>query len=193
MIRMKRTLALFDFDHTLYQKDSLIEFTLFSHGKFEFYKGLCMLSPVLIGLKLGLLNNEKVKVTFLKYFFKNAFFDDFQKQATRFSKTQITQNLDPKMFEKFLHHIEQKHEVYIVTASCPDWIQPWCDFYKVQVIGTKLEVVLQRITGNISTKNCYGIEKVNRIKEVINLVDYDIIHVYGSGKGDREMLQLSKS
>jgi FMN phosphatase YigB (HAD superfamily) len=62
-----RTLALFDFDGTLYKKDSLIEFTRFAKGMCRFTKML-LLFPDLIGLKLRLLPNEKVKVKFLTTF-----------------------------------------------------------------------------------------------------------------------------
>ena len=64
-----KTLALFDFDGTLYSKDSLIEFTKSTKGNLRFYQGILWLSPFLIGLKLGILNNEKVKIKFLKDFF----------------------------------------------------------------------------------------------------------------------------
>lgn len=192
LIEMKKTLALFDFDHTLYQNDSLIDFTRISCGRLHFYFGLFVLLPDLIGLKLGLRNNQKVKIKFLKYFFQSKHIDDFQQKAQYFSKTKIPQKLNAHIFQAFLNHVAQNHEVYIVTASCPDWIEPWSDSYGVKTIGTKLEVIDQKITGNILTKNCYGIEKVNRIKELINLNDYNTIKVYGSGTGDKEMLQLSK-
>ena len=38
--------------------------------------------------------------------------------------------------------------------------------------------------------NCYGIEKVNRIKEEYDLDEFKNIYVYGNSKGDREMLNL---
>ena len=50
-----KTLALFDFDGTLYTKDSLIEFTKSAKGNVKFYQGMLMLSPFLIGLKIGIL------------------------------------------------------------------------------------------------------------------------------------------
>ena len=56
-----KTLALFDFDGTLYKKDSLIEFTKFYKGKFPFYLGIIILTPVLIAMKLKVISNEKAK------------------------------------------------------------------------------------------------------------------------------------
>ena len=49
------------------------------------------------------------------------------------------------------------------------------------------------ITGNFITKNCYGQEKVNRIKESYDLSKYDLIYAYGDSRGDKEMLELANN
>jgi HAD superfamily phosphoserine phosphatase-like hydrolase len=188
-----KTLALFDFDGTLYKKDSLIEFTKFAKGNFAFYIGIIKLIPNLIGLKLGLLANEKVKIKYFTFFFKNLDIDIFKKISSDYALEKIHKDLDPEIFSKLQHHIESKDTVYIVTATFPELIACWSSQYKLKVIGTKLEVKNNTITGQFASKNCYGIEKVNRINQAINLHEFDFIHVYGSGKGDKEMLQLSKN
>lgn len=189
---MKKTVALFDFDGTLYKKDSLIEITKFSKGKIKFYIGIIALLPYLIGLKLKIIPNEKAKQKFIGYFFKNMELDKFNSICSEFAMQKIEPDLDTKIFAKFENHINSNHLVYIVTASIPEWIEPWSNRFGVTVIGTKIEVLNNRLTGRFSSKNCFGIEKANRIKELINLHEFDAIYVYGSGKGDLEMLKLSK-
>jgi phosphatidylglycerophosphatase C len=188
-----KTIAFFDFDGTLYKKDSLLEFTKFSKGNISFYIGSITLSPYLIALKLGLYSNEKAKIKFISHFFKDYKYDDFKALCRNFSRTKIEQDLDSETFAKFLNHIKNKHMVYIVTASLSEWIEPWSDQFGVEIIGTKIEVKDNLVTGDFLTRNCFGIEKTNRIKEIINLDEFDEIHVYGNGKGDLEMLTLSKS
>jgi len=188
-----KTLALFDFDGTLYKKDSLIEFTKFSKGKLSFYTGILLLSPHLFGLKMGILSNEKVKIRYISHFFRNMEFSHFKKLSNDFALYQIDKNLSNKIFWDFQDHINNNHTVYIVTASIEEWIQPWAAKHNVEVIGTKIENLNDKVSGNFSSKNCFGIEKVNRIKEIINLDKFDEIYVYGSGKGDLEMLELAKS
>jgi HAD superfamily hydrolase (TIGR01490 family) len=188
-----RTLALFDFDGTLYKKDSLIEFTRFAKGNVPFYKKMLLLFPDLIGLKLRLLPNEKVKVKFLTTFFKGMAIEAFERVARDFALNEIDKNLDTKIFETLLRHLESGDEVYIVSASASQWIAPWSDQYKAGVIGTQLQIESGRLTGKLASKNCYGIEKVNRIKALLKLEDYQHICIYGSGRGDREMLALAKT
>lgn len=187
-----KTLALFDFDGTLYKKDSLLELTRFSKGNLAFWKGILILSPSLIALRLGVANNEEVKKKFISYFFKGMSDEKFSALCMDFALQKIEENLHPIVFQKFKNHLKANDTVYIVTASFPDWIAPWSCKFNVEVIGTLKEVQNQKLTGSFASKNCYGLEKVNRIKDIINLNDFDAIKVYGSGKGDREMLQLSK-
>lgn len=188
-----RAIAFFDFDGTLYKKDSLIEFTKFSKGNISFYMGLLVLLPYIIGLKLRLYSNEKAKIKFINYFFRNYKYDDFNILCKNFSLKKIEQDLTKDTYTKFLNHIKDNDLVYIVTASIPEWIEPWSNQFGVSVIGTNIEIKNNILTGKFSTKNCFGIEKVNRIKEQINLNEFEEIYVYGNGKGDLEMLNLSKS
>ena len=186
------TLALFDFDHTLYKKDSLLEFTKF-HCQNQYYWGLLKLMPFLVGLKLGVLNNEKVKLKYFKHFFEGIDYAAFCVSATNFAKEKIDSNINQLICAKFLQHIHAGDQIYIVTASAAEWIQPWSEQFGVNVIGTAIEIENGKLTGGFSTPNCYGQQKVDRIIESVDLDYFDKIYVYGYGKGDREMLRIQKS
>ena len=187
-----KTLVLFDFDKTLYSKDSLSEFTKYYKGNSFFYTGIITLLPFLLMMKLGLLSNEKTKIKYLSHFFKDEDYTVFSQKAALFAKTKIKKNVNPKIFSAMLHHTHSNHDIYIVTASFSEWIEPWCEKYNIKVIGTKLEIVNNKITGELNSKNCNGKEKVNRIEEIIKIENYNQIFVYGTGKGDTEMLKLAK-
>ncbi|MFM9825179.1 HAD family hydrolase [Flavobacterium sp.] len=186
------TLALFDFDKTLYKKDSLLEFTKFSKGNLNFFFGIMYLSPYLILMKLGILSNQNVKQKYFQHFFKNFKYDYFKAIAINFAVNEIEKKLSPKIYQEFQKHLKANHKIVIITASIPEWIAPWSAQFGVEVIGTRMEILDNKITGRFITNNCFGIEKVKRIKAIIDLEKFDEICVYGSGKGDLEMLQLSK-
>lgn len=59
------------------------------------------------------------------------------------------------------------------------------------VIGTKVEVVDGRLTGRFLTPNCYGPEKVRRLREVFPDLSDCHLTVYGDSRGDREMLAIA--
>ena len=93
--------------------------------------------------------------------------------------------------EKIKFHQENNHRVILVTASGKEWVAPWCEKIGMEIICTEVEVKNNRLTGKLATVNCYGQEKVNRIKAILTLEDYSSIYAYGDSKGDKEMLALS--
>ena len=187
-----KTLVLVDFDKTLYKKDSLIEFTKFYKGYFNICIGFLLLFPSLLKWKLGIVSNETVKQKFISYFFKEEDYNLFLEKGKQFSNENIPKNLNQTIWKEIKNHQDNDAEIYIVTASFQEWIINWSEMNKIKLITTELEIIDTKITGNFKSKNCYGIEKVNRIKEKINIENYDKIIVFGNGKGDYEMLQLRK-
>lgn len=184
---------LMDFDGTLYNKDSLLEFTRFHTGTFRFMSGMVYLSPVLILMMLKLIGNENAKKKFISYFFKDEDYERFCRSAAKFSQTRIPKDLNRELMEKLMQHIENGDKIYIVTASFSEWILPWSAQYPIEIISTKPEVANRKLTGDFATKNCSGLEKINRIRREINLENYRNIYVYGNGPGDREMIGLARN
>lgn len=188
-----KTLALFDFDGTITSKDSFLVFIRFSCGSLKFWIGLWLLSPVLILYKLGLIRNDKAKAVVFKYFFGNWTYEKFKKSGEDFCNEKLPSILKKSALEKIKFHLENNHRVILVTASAKEWTAPWCTTVGIEIISTEIEVKNNYVTGKLATANCYGEEKVNRIKSFLNLDEYSAIFVYGDSKGDREMLALSQN
>ena len=184
-------LALFDFDGTITKDDSLLKFIRFVVGDVKFIIGLITLSPTLTLYKLKLIPNYKAKQKMLSWFFKGMSKDAFFKVTNEYSLVHIDKILRPKAMEKISWHKAQGHKVAIVSASIDCWLRPWCEKNGLELIATKLEIKDDVVTGKLLTKNCYGIEKVNRIKELYNLEKYDYIYAYGDSSGDKQMLELA--
>jgi len=185
------TLALFDFDGTITKDDSLLKFIRFVVGDFRFVFGLVVLSPILVAYMLGLIPNYKAKQKMLSWFFKGMSKDGFFKVANEYSLAHIDKIVRPKAMEKINWHKAQGHQVVVVSASIDCWLRPWCDKNNIDLIATRLEIEDGKLTGKFATKNCYGIEKVNRIKKTYNLSEYSFIYAYGDSSGDKEMLSIA--
>ena len=148
-------------------------------------------SPQTTAYKLKLIPNYKAKQYMLSYFFKGMSEEKFMQVANEYSLKHIDTILRPKAMEKITWHKEQGHKVIIVSASIECWLKPWCDENNLDLIATKLEIQNGIVTGKFLTKNCYGIEKANRVQEVYSLSDYDHIYAYGDSRGDKELLELA--
>ena len=184
-------LALFDFDGTITTDDSLLKFIRFVVGDRRFLLGLVVLSPMLVLYKLKLIPNYKAKQYMLSWFFKGMSKDAFLKVANEYSLVHIDKILRPKAIEKINWHKNQGHKVVVVSASIECWLRPWCEKNGLELIATKLEIKDDIVTGKLLSKNCYGVEKINRIKEIYNLKDFEYIYSYGDSSGDKQMLELA--
>ena len=188
----KREIVVFDFNGTLTTKDTLLEFIKFSHGKFSFYMGLLLNSPILIAYKLKIYPNWKAKQALFTYFFHGISYSEFQMLCVDFaSKIEYIKN--PIQIEKLNAYLRNGAKVYVISASIEEWIKPWCQKYGVQnVLGTKIEIDLSgKLTGNFSSKNCYGQEKVNRLLEKEPDRTNYILYAYGDSAGDKEIIEFA--
>ncbi|MGJ0318665.1 HAD-IB family hydrolase [Aliarcobacter cryaerophilus] len=186
-----KILSLFDFDGTITKDDSLLKFIRFVVGDTKFIIGLIALSPTLTLYKLKLIPNYKAKQKMLSYFFKGCSEEYFRKVANEYSLNHIDKILRQKAMEKIQWHKEQGHKVVVVSASIDCWLRPWCEKNGLELLATKLEIKDDIVTGKLLSKNCYGVEKVNRIKELYNLEKYDYIYAYGDSSGDKQMLEIA--
>lgn len=81
--------------------------------------------------------------------------------------------------------------VVIVTASLEDWLRPWCDAQGLELLGTKIRRKGGIITGEIEGQNCYGAQKVARVRAAYDVQAFDRVIAYGDSRGDREMLEFA--
>lgn len=186
-----KALVLVDFDHTLYLGDSLLDFTK-QYKRNWFYINLFQLLPQYFLFKVGFLSSHQFKELFLKKNFKDEDYDVFCNKCFHFSE-EIAKKTDRNLFKTLKKHNELQHDIFIVSASFSEWILPWASQFNIKVISSKLEVTNCKITGKILGKNCNYEEKVDRIKEEINLDVFSEIYVYGNGKGDLAMMELRKT
>ena len=115
----------------------------------------------------------------------------FKNLANEYSLTKIDKIVRAKAQSKIKWHKERNHKIIIISASIEDWILGWCKKKEIELIATKLEENNGFLTGKFLTKNCYGIEKVKRLKLKYNIEDYRYIYVYGDSNGDNELLEIA--
>lgn len=188
---VKRELVLFDFDGTITNRDSFIDFIRYYHGNTSFITGFVRLLPILLLYKAKVIPNWKAKEKVITYFFGQESFAKFQAVCDDYSANRIPKIVRPKALERLKEHIKKGDKVYLVSASAENWLSSWCCSLGIDLIATKLEVKNGKVTGKINGLNCYGKEKVNRIKAMLSLDDFQQIHCYGDSSGDHDMLAIA--
>ena len=185
-------LVAFDFDGTLTTRDSLIPFVKMTVGLLRFWWGIVILSPVLIKYFLRLIPNWQAKEAFFTHYLSNLTEEQLTKLGNNFAEQNISTLLRPEALQRLRWHQNQGHKVVLVSASLEAYLVPWGKKMGFDhVIGTKIESQSGIITGKIQGKNCYGQEKVDRLRAMIGDLDNYSIYAYGDSKGDKELLSLA--
>lgn len=188
----KRIVVAFDFDGTLTTKDTMIEFIKYAFGRRKFYIGFFLHLPMLVFMKAGIYSNWKVKEKIFHWFFKGMKYDDFVLLGKEFV-TVISTFVNYDTISVLNKHIQDKADIYVVTASVEEWVRPFCEQLKVNtVLGTKVEVVDDLLTGRFASNNCYGKEKVSRLLEAEPDRNSYILYAYGDSTGDKQLLSFAE-
>ena len=185
------SLAIFDFDGTVTTKDSFADFIFYSHGVLRTLWGVLVVSPVLILYVLKVIPNGKAKQKVFAYFYKGWEKKDFEAAATRYIQERLTAIIRPAAMKRLEWHKEQGHRIVIVSASFENYLKPWCEAHGFDLLATRVEVKDGKLTGQFASKNCYGEEKVNRIKEAYHLGDFEFIYAYGDSQADKSLAKIA--
>ena len=191
MSTQKPVIAAFDFDCTITTTDSFRLFFKFLLGSRRYYTMLLRHFWPLAGYALGIVSNERAKGILLRGFLRGMTLDDFERHCRDYAASHH-HIVRPEAEEAIARHLLQGHQVVVITASIKQWVEPMVDS-RVAVLATELEVDDNGvITGNLATPNCYGLQKVERLRQwaARPLKDYHII-AYGDSRGDKELLFIA--
>lgn len=166
----------YDFDKTIYNGDSTIDFYLYCLKK---HPSIILLLPKQI--LAFILYKLKIKE---KEYFKEIFFS-FLKKINNIDEQVDDFWLNNKSKIKAWYH-EQKNTTDVIISASPDFLlKPICNELKVTLIATKVD----KKTGKFKSKNCYGKEKVVRYTQEINK---KINKFYSDSLSDKPMMGLAK-
>ena len=183
----------FDFDGTLTKKDTFVEFIRYVHGERKTITGFLLHFPVLLLMKLHLYSNQKAKQKVFSWFFRNMEIDRFNLLCRDFAHTNKQHLLRPAGIKRIRKAIEEGDKVIIISASIDNWVCPFFDEFggKIQIEGTQIEVKNGYLTGVFSTANCYGQEKVNRLKALYPQREDYHLTAFGDSRGDKELINYA--
>lgn len=189
---MRPTVAVFDFDGTITRKDTLLEFIREACGTPAFVFGFALYSPLLVLMKLHLYPNWKAKQKIFTHFFGGMPLAQFDALCAQFCAHSYDRLVFREAAEAIRAHLQERHEVAIVSASVENWVRLFAERLGVKtVLGTQLQIADGRLTGCFASKNCYGQEKVNRILTRFPQREEYTLVAYGDSRGDKEMLAFA--
>ncbi len=185
-----RPVVAFDFDGTYVDNDSLPWVLREVFGLKAYWWGLLVCLPWLVLYKLRLLDGGRAKEHLIGHFVRGMKHDEFRRRCEDAVITGRRRHTRPEAQQALRDALAAGSQVLVVTASAPDWVEPWIDRREVQVIGTELEEDAEgRLTGRFATPNCKGAEKWRRLTQAVPDVEQRPLAVYGDSSGDFALME----
>lgn len=183
-------LALFDFDHTLTDRDSYAGFLRRVATPNQRAQAWWRVGPWLLAYRLKLISAERIRRRVTMQVLRNRHLDDITAQAKVYAREAIPGMIRPEMLEQLQWHKAQGHTVVVVSASLDLYLQPWCESLGLELICNSLETEGQRITGRYADGDI-GRHKVAHIRHRFDLTGFHRIHAYGDSREDKPMLAIA--
>lgn len=182
-----RTIAAFDFDGTLTKGDSLIPFLIFATSKTKVLWACLSSLPLLLTC-----DRKALKEHFLTNTIKGLPEKEAEKLGALFAKTRLDRYLRKGALEKIAYHLNQGHEVVLISANIDIYLDPWGKakgFHKI--LSSKTGRAQGKIDGKLAGENCRGEEKVKQLLAWAGPKEGFILWAYGNSRGDKELLKLA--
>lgn len=184
--------AYFDFDGTLTTKDTLLPFLIHCVGWLKFILNLHRTLPVAVLYLLKIITNEVAKERTLIILLKGYPLSYLDNKAKSFAYSKITRYIRPDVFAKMEYHREHGHKVILISANLAVYLNYWAQLHSLDgVVATEIEFINNVASGRLATHNCYGAQKVLRLKRYLeeNNLSFGYTYGYGNSKGDYELLE----
>lgn len=188
--------AAFDFDGTLTWRDTLLPFLRRLLGTPNFLWLLFACSPWLIAFALRLMSNHRAKARLLRAALAGRSVTEVQRCAQAFVQQDLPSQWRPWTLQRLVQHQQAGHRCVLVSASTSLYMHlVGANLGVDAVLCTEMEVADGHYTGYLSTPNCHGEEKVQRLQAWL-AASYDdvavVLHAYGDTSGDLPMLRLAR-
>lgn len=190
----KRTpdkLAIFDFDGTLTTRDTTFGFIFFYAGSIKAIVSLLYILPMVVSAKLGKVKMQAVKEKLFQSILGGHTVGNAKIHGDLFSTNKIPLILHPVVYPEMKKLREEGFEIILLSASCSLWLKQWCEKEKILLLCSELEVENGCYTGNLEGKNCYGEQKVVRLREIYDLNRISEIVAYGNHHSDSYYMKLA--
>jgi phosphatidylglycerophosphatase C len=184
-------LALFDFDGTITTTDTYSAFLRFSASPVRLAAGAIVLSPLMVGYRLGLIPSSRGRPLASSFAFRGKSAAAVRDAGRKYAVDVLPRVMRRRALERIDWHKRRGDTVVIVSASLDAYLEHCSQSLGVDVICTQLEERDGTLTGRYVDGDCCGAEKLRRIRERYDVGRYPLVYAYGDTDEDREMLDLA--
>lgn len=189
---MSSTVAAFDFDGTLTDRDTVVPFLRRFTSRRRFAAGLLPHALRLLPLAARR-DRDRLRAIATELVFRGRPVSEVDTHAAAWGAEIVARHLREDALTRLRWHLDHGHDVVIVSASYDSYLEVVARALgDVGVLATRLEVADGACTGRLDGPNCRGAEKVRRLERWLAERGVErsevTVHAYGDSAGDRELL-----
>lgn len=185
-------LALFDFDGTVTDKETMPDFIYAAVSPGRLRLGKIILLPLILGYKVKLVSGSAIRAAMCFFGFWRVSADELKTQGQRFAKDFLPTRLRADAMERIAWHKARGDTVVIVSGGLDFYLSPWCKEHELDLLCSALEQGRNgKLSGLYKGKQCVGEEKARLVQQRFNLSQFSRIYAYGDTPEDRQLLALA--
>lgn len=188
------SVAIFDLDQTITNKDTFVPFLLglMLRNPWTFLFGPYLIFSVLLYWR-NAIDNSELKKRFLKKLIRYSRQSSIVDWSDKFAATICQHHIYKDAQQKIQHH-KSMGRVILASASIDCYVKPIANYLDIdEVICTTLEIDdFGYYNGKINGENCYGENKLIQIKAYLDSSDTLNLTAYSDHHSDIPLLTFAK-
>ena len=184
-------LALFDFDGTLTDRETMPDFMHAAVRPWRLALGKALLLPLIVGYKARIVPGIAVRAAICFVGFRGIPVGELEAHGRRFAADVLPGTLRPEAMARLAWHQARGDTVVVVSGGLDVYLRPWCEAHGVALLCSSLAHENGRFSGRYEGAQCVRGEKARRVLEHYPPTRFQRIHAYGDTPEDRELLALA--
>lgn len=184
-------LALFDFDGTITDRETMPDFMRAAVRPRRLAIGKVLFLPLVVGYKLGLVPGSLVRNAICRFGFRGVPVTELEAHGARFAEEFLPGTLRPEALERIAWHKVRGDKVVVVSGGLDVYLRHWAQAHGLELICSSLEQRNGRFTGRYQGSQCVRAEKARLVRERYSPSEFSRIYAYGDTPEDHELLAMA--
>lgn len=184
-------LALFDFDGTITDRETMPYFMRAAVRPHRKLLGGTLLLPAILGYKTGIVSGTAIRAAICHVGFRRIPASELEVHGRRFAQDFLPTTLRPEAMARIAWHKKRGDTVVVVSGGLDLYLRHWCEEHEVELLCSALEQRGGRFTGRYRGLQCVKDEKARLVRKHFPLSNFARVFAYGDTPEDRELLAMA--
>ena len=184
-------LALFDFDGTITERETMPDFMLAAVRPGRLAVGKLVLLPLVLGYKLGVVSGSVVRAAICQFGFWRIPAAELEQHGAAFARDFLPTVLRPQAMERIAWHKARGDRIVVVSGGLDLYLRHWAQAHGLELLCSSLEQKGGRFTGRYRGAQCVRAEKARRVQAAYPPERFGKVFAYGDTPEDHDLLAMA--